>query len=86
MLDRVAPMTLIDNIFAAGHESYMPQGRCRVAPGGSGMPQWLDDGGGPDPVPGNTYFYFHDVLEQDPHSSAPWTVTGVNAATFGVRK
>jgi hypothetical protein len=34
---------------------------------------------------GNTYTYYSDVLEQDPHTSADWTVSNFNAATFGVK-
>lgn len=34
----------------------------------------------------STYSYYADILEQDPHTSAAWTVSGFNAATFGVKE
>jgi len=34
----------------------------------------------------NTYLYYYDVLDQDPNTSAQWTATGYNAATFGVKE
>lgn len=34
----------------------------------------------------STYQYFQDVLETDPHTSAAWTLSGFNAATFGVKE
>jgi len=33
-----------------------------------------------------TYAYYSDVIEQDPHTSAAWTLSGFNAATFGVKE
>jgi hypothetical protein len=35
---------------------------------------------------GNTYQYFMDVIENDPNTSAPWLVAGLNSATFGVKE
>lgn len=35
---------------------------------------------------GNTYQYYQDILEVDPHTSAQFTVSGLNAATFGVKE
>ena len=35
---------------------------------------------------GNSYQYYYDVLENDPNTSAPWTVTNLNNATFGVKE
>jgi hypothetical protein len=35
---------------------------------------------------GNTYQYWTDILEVDPNTSAQWSVTGFNAATFGVKE
>lgn len=34
---------------------------------------------------GNSYQYYSDILEQDPHTSADWTVSGFNAASFGAK-
>jgi hypothetical protein len=34
----------------------------------------------------NTYLYYIDVLDQDPNTSAAWTVANYNAATFGVKE
>jgi hypothetical protein len=36
-------------------------------------------------VMGNTYQYYADILEHDPHTAADWGVSGLNAATFGVK-
>jgi hypothetical protein len=35
---------------------------------------------------GNTYNYYSDVLEKDPNTNAQWTLSGYNAATFGVKE
>lgn len=35
---------------------------------------------------GNNYQYYLDILEQDPNTTAQWTVSGLNAATFGVKE
>lgn len=35
---------------------------------------------------GNSYTYFQDVIENDPHTSAPWTLSGYNASTYGVKE
>lgn len=35
---------------------------------------------------GNTYQYYLDVIQKDPHTSAAWAVAGYNAATFGVKE
>jgi hypothetical protein len=35
---------------------------------------------------GSSYQYYADVLEADPHTGAAWTVSGFNAATFGVKE
>lgn len=32
---------------------------------------------------GNSYVYYFDVLENDPHTAAPWTLFNFNNATFG---
>lgn len=32
----------------------------------------------------DTYTYYEDVLEQDPDTSSAWTISGVNAAEFGM--
>lgn len=34
----------------------------------------------------SSYVYYQDVLEVDPHTSSAWTVSGFNAATFGVKE
>lgn len=34
---------------------------------------------------GNSYQYYTDVLEQDPNTSAQWALSGLNAATMGVK-
>jgi hypothetical protein len=34
---------------------------------------------------GNTYNYYLDVIENDPNTSAAWTVTNFNNATFGMK-
>lgn len=34
----------------------------------------------------NTYGYFFDVLETDPHTNASWTLTNYNSATFGIKE
>jgi len=34
----------------------------------------------------NTYTYFQDILENDPHTGSAWTVSNFNAATFGVKE
>jgi hypothetical protein len=34
----------------------------------------------------NTYLYYFDVLDQDPNTSAQWTLANFNAATFGVKE
>jgi hypothetical protein len=36
--------------------------------------------------PGNTYLMYTNVLAQDPHTSAAWTASGLNAAEFGVEE
>jgi hypothetical protein len=36
--------------------------------------------------PGNTYQMYTNVLTQDPHTSAAWTASGLNAAEFGVEE
>ncbi len=33
-----------------------------------------------------SYVYYDDILENDPHTSAQWGLTGFNAATFGVKE
>jgi hypothetical protein len=33
-----------------------------------------------------SYQYFADILENDPHTAAAWTLSGLNAATFGVKE
>ena len=35
---------------------------------------------------GNSYQYYFQALEQDPDTSAAWTVSGYNNATFGVKE
>jgi hypothetical protein len=35
---------------------------------------------------GNSYTYYQDILEVDPHTSAQFTLSGLNAATFGVKE
>lgn len=35
---------------------------------------------------GNTYSYYFDVYEKDPHTSAAWSLTGFNSMTFGVKE
>lgn len=35
---------------------------------------------------GNSYQYYRDILEVDPNTSAAWTLSGFNAATFGVKE
>jgi hypothetical protein len=35
---------------------------------------------------GSSYSYYDDILETDPHTSAQWTVSNFNAATFGVKE
>jgi hypothetical protein len=34
----------------------------------------------------NTYLYYFDILDQDPNTSAQWTVANYNAATFGAKE
>ena len=34
----------------------------------------------------NSYVYYFDVLDQDPNTSAQWTVANYNAASFGVKE
>ncbi len=33
-----------------------------------------------------SYTYYQDILEKDPHTSAAWTLSNLNAATFGWRE
>lgn len=35
---------------------------------------------------GNTYTYYQDFLDTDPHTSSAWSLAGFNAATFGVKE
>lgn len=34
----------------------------------------------------NSLVYYQDILETDPHTSAAWTLSGYNAATFGIKE
>jgi hypothetical protein len=34
----------------------------------------------------NTYLYYFDTLDVDPHTSSQWTLSNFNAATFGVKE
>ena len=34
----------------------------------------------------NTYTYYQDILENDPHTGSAWTVSNFNSATFGVKE
>ena len=36
--------------------------------------------------PGNTYTYYNTILETDPNTSTQWSVSGLNAATFGIKE
>lgn len=79
-------LSLTGSILAVAHVSYM-----RKDDAGTRQVQQicLSNGTEEDSATislGNTYQYYYDILEIDPHTSAAWTLANYNAATFGVKE
>lgn len=79
-------LALTGNIFGVIHQSYMRKDDA----GTRSVAQVCLSNGSLEQSPtiglGNTYTYYTDILEIDPHTSSAWTVSGYNAATFGVKE
>lgn len=80
------PLTLTGTIAAAIHLTYARKDDA----GARQIAQVTVEGGsvtetGTTIALGNSYQYYADVLEADPNTSAAWTLSNLNSATFGVK-
>lgn len=78
-------LTLTGSIFAVVHASYMRKDDA----GSRSAGQVCVSGGttevGPTIALGNSYAYFFDFLDNDPNTSAAWSASNFNSATFGAK-
>jgi hypothetical protein len=82
----ITPLTLTGVVLGIVHQSYLRKddmGTRQVAQvclSGSATEQ------GATISLGNTYEYFQDILEVDPNTGTQFSVSGLNAATFGIKE
>ena len=80
-------MTLTGTLYCVGHIAYV-----RKDDAGSRAFREVCLSGGTTETNGadinatNSYLYYDDYLDEDPNTSAQWTVANYNAATFGVKE
>lgn len=79
------PLTLTGTIYAVVHVSYLRKDDA----GARTVDQYIKSGAtislSPDISLGNSYLYYFQTAEQDPNTSAAWTVTGYNNMTCGCK-
>lgn len=80
------PLTLTGTIAGVVHQSY-----ARKDDAGIRQIQQVCKSGGTVETSstislGSSYQYYQDILEQDPNTSATWTVSNFNSAQFGVKE
>lgn len=80
------PLSLTGTIIGVVHQSYV-----RKDDAGLRQFQQVCKSGGTTETSstitvGNTYQYYQDILENDPNTSAAWTVSNYNSAQFGVKE